>query len=116
MVVFSSYWPTTFFVPTFIISYYILYTFLTIAIFASAMELCWKRISATQFTLYMAVSNLGRATGAGYLGIFKEFLVEWEYVILIYTVASLTMLILLQYMNFNKHLESVERLENSHLN
>ena len=116
MVVFSSYWPTTFFIPTFIISYYILYTFLTIAIFASAMELCWKRISATQFTLYMAVSNLGRATGAGYLGIFKEFLVEWEYVILIYTFTSLTMLILLQYMNFNKHLESVERLENSHLN
>lgn len=116
MAVFSNYWPTKFFVPTFIITYYILYTFLTIAIFASAMELCWKRISATQFTLYMAISNLGRATGAGYLGIFKDVLVKWEYVILIYTVASLFMLVLLRYMNFNKHLASVDVLENNHLN
>lgn len=116
MASFSNYWPTTFFVPTFIITYYILYTFLTIAIFASAMELCWKRISATQFTLYMAISNLGRATGAGYLGVFKNVLVKWEYVILIYTIASITMLLLLRYMNFNKHLTSVEKLENSHLN
>ncbi len=116
MAALSTYWPTTFFVPTFIISYYILYTFLTIAIFASAMELCWKRISATQFTLYMAISNLGRATGAGYLGFFKDFLIKWEYVILIYTVASLIMLMLLRYINFNKHLASVEALESSHLN
>ena len=116
MAVFSNYWPTTFFVPTFIITYYILYTFLTIAIFASAMELCWKRISATQFTLYMAISNLGRATGAGYLGVFKDVLVKWEYVILVYTIASLIMLVLLRYMNFNKHLTSVDVLENSHLN
>lgn len=116
MAALSIYWPTTFFVPTFIISYYILYTFLTIAIFASAMELCWKRISATQFTLYMAISNLGRATGAGYLGFFKDFLIKWEYVILIYTVASLIMLMLLRYINFNKHLASVEALESSHLN
>jgi len=116
MAVFSNYWPSTFFVPTFIISYYILYTFLTIAIFASAMELCWKRISATQFTLYMAISNLGRAIGAGYLGVFKDFLVKWEYVILIYAVASIIMFVLLRYMNFNKHLTSVEMLENNHLN
>ena len=116
MAALSIYWPTTFFVPTFIISYYILYTFLTIAIFASAMELCWKRISATQFTLYMAISNLGRATGAGYLGFFKDFLIKWEYVILIYTVASLIMLMLLRYISFNKHLASVEALESSLLN
>lgn len=116
MVVFSNYWPTTFFVPTFIISYYILYTFLTIAIFASAMELCWQRISATQFTLYMAISNLGRAAGAGYLGFFKEYLISWEYVILIYAVTSIIMLLLLRYMNFNKHLASVDILENSHSN
>ena len=115
MAVFSNYWPTTFFVPTFIISYSILTTFLTIAIFASAMELCWKRISATQFTLYMAISNLGSATGAGYLGFFKEFLVDWEYVILIYGITSLAMLILLRYVDFNKHLSSVDKLETAHL-
>lgn len=114
--IFKNYWPSTFFIPAYIITYYILNTFLLIAIFATAMELCWKRISATQFTLYMAISNLGRAAGAGYLGFFKDFLVKWEYVFLVYTLVSLIMLILLRYMNFKKHLVSVEVLENNHFN
>lgn len=114
--IFKNYWPSTFFIPAYIITYYILNTFLLIAIFATAMELCWKRISATQFTLYMAISNLGRAAGAGYLGFFKDFLVKWEYVFLVYTLVSLIMLILLRYMNFKKHFVSVEVLENNHFN
>lgn len=114
--IFKNYWPSTFFIPAYIITYYILNTFLLIAIFATAMELCWKRISATQFTLYMAISNLGRAAGAGYLGFFKDFLIKWEYVFLVYTLVSLIMLILLRYMNFKKHLVSVEVLENNHFN
>jgi PAT family beta-lactamase induction signal transducer AmpG len=99
-------------IPSFIISFYILYTFLTIAIFATAMELCWKRISATQFTLYMAIANLGRATGAGFLGEIKEYLVSWEYVILTYTIAAIIMFVLLMGMNTEKHLLNVSLLEN----
>ena len=114
--IFKNYWPSTFFIPTFIFTFYILYTFLLIAIFAAAMELCWKRISATQFTLYMAISNLGRAAGAAYLGFFKDILVKWEYVFLVYTLVALIMLILIRFMNFKKHLVSVEVLENNHLN
>jgi PAT family beta-lactamase induction signal transducer AmpG len=60
-----------------------LYNFLTIAIFASELELCWKRISVTQFTLFMAISNLRRATGAGLLGQLKDILNYWDYVILV---------------------------------
>ena len=55
----KNYWQNEIIVMAFIIGFYVLLTFTTIAIFASAMQLCWKRVAATQFTLYMAISNLG---------------------------------------------------------
>lgn len=111
MTVLNTYWNDAFLVPAFIFSYYTLYTFLTIAIFATAMEISWKKISATQFTLYMAISNLGRATGAGFLGELKNYLVLWEYVILVYAVAAIIMLVLLFGMNTEKHLLKISQLE-----
>ena len=116
MVIFKNYWHGAYFVSGFIVAYYILQTFLYIAIFATAMELCWKRISATQFTLYMAINNIGRAAGAGFLGEIKSFFQTWEYVILIYAGVALIMLILLNIMNTKKHLLSVGILEENHLN
>lgn len=113
MVIFKNYWANQAFIPGFFIGYYMLYTFLTIAIFASAMELCWKKISATQFTLFMAISNLGRATGAGLLGQLKELLNSWDYVILVYAITTLLMFILIRWMNFTKHATYVEELENN---
>ncbi|GMU95160.1 hypothetical protein [Ignavibacterium album] len=43
----KSFWNSELFVTAFIIGFYILLKFTTIAIFASAMQLCWKRISIT---------------------------------------------------------------------
>ncbi|WP_298364301.1 MFS transporter [uncultured Lutibacter sp.] len=111
MVVFKGYWNNQAFIPGFFIGYYMLYTFLTIAIFAAAMELSWKRISATQFTLFMAISNLGRATGAGLLGQLKDIMKSWDYIILFYALTALIMLILIRWMNFKRHLNLVEHLE-----
>lgn len=111
MVAFKMYWKSPYFVACFIFAFNTLVTFQTIAVLATAMELCWKRISATQFTLYMAINNLGRAAGAGYLGEIKTFLVSWEYVILVYAVSSIIMLTLLTFMNTEKHLLSVSQLE-----
>jgi PAT family beta-lactamase induction signal transducer AmpG len=115
MVVFKRYWNSPYFVASFIFAFDTLVTFLNIAFLATAMELCWKRISATQFTLYMAINNLGRAVGAGYLGEIKNFLVAWEYVILVYAAVAILMLILLTLMNTEKHLLSVGRLENRYV-
>ena len=113
MAIFSNYWTDEFVVPAFVFSYYILYTFLTIAIFAAAMQLCWKRISATQFTLYMAISNLGRAMGSGYLGELKDFLIDWKYVIIVYALVSLIMFLLLRKINFREQLLRIEILESN---
>ncbi len=105
-----TYWQSEVFITAFIICFYTLVTFTTIAIFASAMQLCWKRISVTQFTLYMAVSNLGLAAGAAIMGQLKGFL-DWEYVILGYIFFAATMLILMRFINFEKHQKRVDELE-----
>ena len=106
----NVYWQNDVFVMGFIIGFYVLITFTTIAIFASAMQLCWKRVAATQFTLYMAISNLGLAAGAAVMGQLKAFL-DWEYVILIYVLFAVVMLVLIRFINFEKHQERVDELE-----
>ncbi|HWS59646.1 MAG TPA: MFS transporter [Flavobacterium sp.] len=115
MVVSKTYWEQSYFIPGFIFFYYTLITFLNIAVFATAMELSWKRISATQFTLYMAINNLGDAAGASYMGNIKNYLVSWDYVISIFAIAAIIMLILLFFMNTEQHLLKVNQLENNHL-
>ena len=104
------FWLNETFMTAFIIGFYILVTFTTIAIFASAMQLCWKRVAATQFTLYMAISNLGLAGGAALLGPLKDIFV-WEFVILAYIIFALTMLLLLRFIKFDNHQVRVDELE-----
>ena len=115
MAIFKNSWTNSLFVPGFIIAYYILFTFLNIAIFAAAMELCWKRISATQFTLYMAIANIGRATGAGMLGSIKNFFEVWEYVFVVIALFALIMIVLIRRMNVNKHLINIDDLEANYI-
>ena len=106
----SHYWSNSQFVIGFIMTFYLLYTFNTIAIFASAMRLCWKRVAATQFTLYMAISNLGLAAGAALIGPLKEMF-DWQYVILSYIGFVFVMLVIIQFVNFDKHSVQVEELD-----
>jgi len=110
----QSFWQNEIFMMGFIIGFYALITFGTIAIFASAMQLCWKRIAATQFTLYMAISNLGLAAGAAVMGQLKSYF-EWEYVILAYVLFAGLMLVLMRFINFDKHTARVEDLENKYV-
>ena len=103
-------WDNQYMFIGFIGIFYTLIVFTTIAVFASAMQLCWKRISATQFTLYMAISNLGLASGAALLGPLKSF-VAWEYVVLAFAVFAGFMLLGIQFLHFDKHTKRVDVLE-----
>lgn len=107
------YWPMPFFVDGFIAIYNTLYVFLTVAAFATGMGLCWKRVAATQFTLYMAISNLGRALGASLLGPLRSIM-PWEYVILSFAGFAFGMLIFIQLLHPKKHLEDIDQLESDH--
>jgi len=115
MVLLKNYWQNELYTIGFFVFYFILDTFILIAIFATAMQLCWKRISATQFTLYMAVSNVGLSVGAAILGPLKEQL-SWEYVILCAIVFYSIMLVLIRYIHFDNHLARVNKLETARLN
>jgi PAT family beta-lactamase induction signal transducer AmpG len=108
------YWTNELFVTGFIITFYFLLTFNTIAIFSSAMQLCWKRVAATQFTLYMAISNLGLAVGAAIMGQLKQVL-DWEYVFLTYIIFAFGMLVMIRFINFEKHQKRVDELEVQYL-
>ena len=114
MTLMKNYRQNEFLIYGFFAGFFILDTFISIAVFATAMHLCWKRISATQFTLFMAIANLGLAAGARLLGPLSENL-NWEYVILTVVVFSSAMLVLIRYIHFDSHLKKVNRLETMQL-
>jgi MFS transporter, PAT family, beta-lactamase induction signal transducer AmpG len=105
----SFLWENRMVIIVFIITFYVLFTQLTIAIFATAMQLCWKKVAASQFTLYMAIANLGLSTGASLLGPLTSVM-DYKYVILFSSLCSVIMLILLRFANLNKHSEQLEGL------
>ena len=103
----TTFWTNNIYVYGFMLVYYILYTFLCIAVFASGMNLCWKTVAATQFTLYMAISNMGRAAGSALVGVIKTSF-SWEYVFLAAAIMALIMGIMVQFINFKNHKEKVD--------
>ena len=100
-------WQNEKFVFVFILLYYLFYTFLTIAMFAASMKLCWQVVAATQFTLFMAVTNMGRAVGSGLVGTLKEFM-SWDYVLLITAISPLLTLFFIKLIDFKKHRKKIE--------
>ena len=106
----TRYWTNEIFMIGFFVAFYSLDAFMTIALFAIAMQLCWKRIAATQFTLYMAISNLGLAAGPYIMGIMKTHF-SWKYVFMVYLVFMLIVLVLMRFINFDKHKIKVAELE-----
>ncbi|OZV70015.1 MFS transporter [Winogradskyella aurantia] len=103
----TSFWNSNIYIYGFILLYYTLYTFLCIAVFASGMNLCWKTVAATQFTLYMALSNMGRASGSAIVGVLKANF-SWDYVFYITALMPLIMGIIVQFINFRNHQDKVD--------
>lgn len=106
----KSFWNSDFIITGFIGLYYVLYVFITIGSFAIGMELCWCRVSATQFTLYMAISNMGRALGASMLGPLKEAF-AWEYLFLIVGAFASVSLLFIMVLRMKEHLDRLDCLE-----
>ena len=111
-IMFSSkiYWNIYWFSTTFVILYNILYVFIMVGFLSIAMELCWKKISASQFTFYMAISNFGWITGSAIIGTIKENF-SWEYCILAFAFLAAIALLPLQLMKTTKHLEQLDKID-----
>ncbi len=110
MVLLSPLWGKSGVVFAFIMVFYVLEVCFTVAVFATAMQLCWKRVAATQFTLYMAVSNLGLSVGAAMFGQLSRFLSS-PFVIFAYLVFASFSLAMLRFVRLESHDPQLERLE-----
>ena len=107
----KMYWVTNTFIYSFMMIYNVLYTFACIGIFAIAMECCWKKVSASQFTLYMTIGNLGRIVLASFIGPIKANF-NWQITLFAFAVMIAFAWLLLQFLNINKQVERVVNLEN----
>jgi PAT family beta-lactamase induction signal transducer AmpG len=110
MALLSPFWSQDGVVAAFIVGFYVIHVMYTIAVFATAMQLCWKRVAATQFTLYMAVSNLGLSAGAALMGALSERF-AYPVVIAAYLAFAGFSLCLLRFVRLERHQPRLERLE-----
>lgn len=96
-----------------IATYQTVYTFAMVAYLAVSMNLCWRRVAATQFTLYMAIGNMGRAVGSSLLGPARaEF--NWQGTFLVFGGFVLLAIMLLRSVHLPRHESALERLELDH--
>lgn len=65
-------WSHVRFGDALIFSSQVLIVFLMVAFLATSMAMCWRRVAATQFTLFMAIGNMGRGAGSALIGPARE--------------------------------------------
>lgn len=108
----NMYWVNKAFIYGFMIIYKSINTFAQIGIFAIAMQCCWKKVSASQFTLYMTIANLGRIALAALIGPIKASF-SWEISLFSFAIMMTIAWSLLQFLNINKQVEKIVDLENN---
>jgi PAT family beta-lactamase induction signal transducer AmpG len=91
-----------------------LIAFINIAFFATCMQHCWKRVSATQFTLYMAISNAGMTSGSAIAGSIRENF-SWNYVFVAFAMAAGLACLLIAFIGFQSHQSAIENLESKEM-
>ena len=81
-----------------------------ISFIAIHMNVCWKQVSATQFAIYMAWSNLARSIGAWIYGQAQPFLDNGQ-VFVVMGLSCVIGAILLYLVNLTIHDRTIERLD-----
>ena len=64
----APFWGSPLVVRAYLMLFVTAQTLATIAFFATCMALCWKRVAAVQFGLFMAIANLGLMAGSALMG------------------------------------------------
>ena len=80
-----------------------------ICFIALHMNICWEKVAATQFAIYMAWSNLARSIGAGVYGEVEPMLATGQE-FLIMGLSSLLAAFVLCLVNFEKHRRQLDDL------
>lgn len=114
MALLASFWSNTNLASAFIAVYCILRTLIYIGVLALAMHLCWKRISAIQFTFCMTIFNAGLAFGAALLGQLRSMF-GWETLFVVFAIMMVIAMAVLAFIKTNRHREQVELLEKNYV-
>ena len=107
-------WQNSFYVSVIIAVFNLMLTLISIGIFATAMQACWKRVSALQFTFCMTFYNAGLVTGAALLGFLRSHF-GWQIIFLVFTVMVVGVAVLLRFLKINTHLQELDVLEKNYL-
>jgi PAT family beta-lactamase induction signal transducer AmpG len=107
-------WANKNFIYVFMVTQNILYTLACIGLFAIAMHCCWKKVSASQFTLYMTIANLGQMAFAVLIGPIRTNF-SWQISLFIFSFFIGISWLLLQFLDIQKQMKSVEALENKEM-
>lgn len=105
----SGFWDNTTIVFAFVILYYLLYTLATIATLALGMQLCWEKVSASQFTIYMTLNNIGISFGAWLFGKLSENF-DWTIILGCIAVFPFIGLFVFRKIRLEEHLERIAGL------
>ncbi len=87
-----------------------IYQAVFISFIASSMNLCWVKVAATQFAIYMAFANLGRSSVAGTMALLEARL-SYEQIFMFVGLAFFVAVALLWSANIRAHHEKIRRLE-----
>jgi MFS transporter, PAT family, beta-lactamase induction signal transducer AmpG len=105
----ASAWAT----PTYLLGILVLQAFVYQGVFvsfiATSMKLCWVKVSATQFAIYMAWANLGRSVGTGSVGALESRLAHNQMYFLV-AIIFLLAVALLWKANLADHRNRIETL------
>ena len=103
-------WPVRTTMYGYVSVYLVLDTLITIAFFAVLMAACWRRVGATQFSLYMAIANMGLSGGSALLGPLRQWL-GYSGLLLVAAAWSLMVAALLLFLDAERHRHRVKGLD-----
>jgi PAT family beta-lactamase induction signal transducer AmpG len=105
----ESAWSATWFVLVMLGSYLLVEQVIFIGMIAQYMNLTWQKVAATQFAVYMALTNLGRSAGSAVFASTVTF-VDFQTLFLVMGSLMLVSAFLLQFFNQQRHLDDLTQL------
>ena len=84
-----------------------------VAIIAIFMTICWDRVSATQFSIYMSLANLSRTIGSGLFAIIAPALTFAEDFLLMAGLLGIAAITLI-FFNVNEHKQRMAVVDSAH--
>lgn len=105
-----KFWPARMTLELFVFAYTLTNLLVFIVYTATMMALCRKQVAATQFSLYMAISNLGFSTGSTLLGPLNA-IAPHTYVFFVVAGCYAVMVLLVRVVNLKLYQERLDRID-----